>query len=236
MTDNTGTVHARYAYDPYGRMTQLSGNLTADFGFTGSYFHGATGLNLTLYRAYDPNLGRWLSRDPIEENGGLNLYRYAGDNPINLVDPLGLWTFGFGGEAGGGAGAGGSVQGGFFVGHTAGAGFFSGWSFGILGRISGGAYVGQGYTKAGVFMQFTNADNVCQLKGKGFNYGGSGGEGFNAGVEYNRGLQKQSTAFYGYVPTYTGVTISGGVGGGTIPGEIHGQGSQTGGWVWGGGP
>ena len=39
---------------------------------------------------YDPNIGRWMSRDPIGENGGLNLYEYVGNNPTNQIDPLGL--------------------------------------------------------------------------------------------------------------------------------------------------
>jgi len=90
MTDATGSVRARYDYDPFGRTHKLSGDLDSDFGFTGNYFHGATGMYLTLYRAYDPNLGRWLSRDPIGEAGGTNLYGYVGNNPINLLDPLGL--------------------------------------------------------------------------------------------------------------------------------------------------
>ena len=41
-------------------------------------------------RPYDPNLGRWIQRDPIGEKGGLNLYGYVGNKPISKVDPLGL--------------------------------------------------------------------------------------------------------------------------------------------------
>jgi RHS repeat-associated protein len=92
MTDSTGAIRARYDYDPYGRVTKVSGDLEADFGFTGFYRHQASGLWLTLYRAYDANLGRWLSRDPIGEFGGLNLYEYSADDPINGSDPLGLKT------------------------------------------------------------------------------------------------------------------------------------------------
>ncbi len=90
MTSSTGAVQARYDYDPYGQRTKLSGALDVDFGYTGHYHHAPGGLNLTLYRAYNPALGRWLSRDPIEEDGGINLYGYVENNPINAVDPLGL--------------------------------------------------------------------------------------------------------------------------------------------------
>ena len=45
---------------------------------------------LTLFRAYDPELGRWLSTDPIGEEGGLNLYGYVLNNPSNSIDLLGL--------------------------------------------------------------------------------------------------------------------------------------------------
>ena len=42
------------------------------------------------YRYYDPVTGRWPSRDPIEEKGGVNLYGFVGNNPVNLFDPFGL--------------------------------------------------------------------------------------------------------------------------------------------------
>jgi RHS repeat-associated protein len=95
----TNTLVARYDYDPYGkRLTQYqSSSYTGgcDFGYTGhvtvpSLVTGQTELVLTHFRAYDPNLGRWLSADPIGEAGGLNLYAYVGGNPINEWDPTGL--------------------------------------------------------------------------------------------------------------------------------------------------
>lgn len=44
---------------------------------------------MALFRAYDPDLGRWINRDPLGEAGGLNLYAYCSGNPVNLVDPEG---------------------------------------------------------------------------------------------------------------------------------------------------
>lgn len=90
LTDSAGALRARYDYDPYGRTTKVSGDLDTDFGYTGHYYHATSGLYLTLYRAYDPNTARWLSRDPIEERGGVNLYGYVNNSPMNLVDSLGL--------------------------------------------------------------------------------------------------------------------------------------------------
>ncbi len=84
------TVNTRYDYDPYGRRSLSAGTNIADFGFTGHYYQQGSGLYLTLYRAYDANLGRWINRDPINEAGGLNLYKYVGNNPSNKIDKLGL--------------------------------------------------------------------------------------------------------------------------------------------------
>jgi RHS repeat-associated protein len=91
LTDATGTIRARYDYDPYGNVTKLSGNLDTDFAYTGHYYHAASGLHLAPYRGYDPRLGRWLSRDPIGEVGGINLYGYVGNGPISNLDLLGLF-------------------------------------------------------------------------------------------------------------------------------------------------
>jgi RHS repeat-associated protein len=93
VTDSAGTVRARYAYDPFGRPTRLEGDLVVDFGFGGMFWANEVGLNLTWFRPYSPDAGRWLSRDPwsnAEVKYGPSLYTYANNDPVNLVDPYGL--------------------------------------------------------------------------------------------------------------------------------------------------
>jgi RHS repeat-associated protein len=91
LTDVTGALRARYEYDPYGRVTKLSGDKDSVFTFAGLLNHAPSGLLLANYRAYDSNLGRWISQDPIGLAGGINLYAYAGGKPLDAADPLGLF-------------------------------------------------------------------------------------------------------------------------------------------------
>jgi RHS repeat-associated protein len=93
VASNGSTIACRYSYDPYGRATLVSGTNLATFQYTGDYAHQASGLELTQYRAYDPNTGRWLSRDPlknVETAEGPNVYSYVRNEPTNLYDPSGL--------------------------------------------------------------------------------------------------------------------------------------------------
>jgi len=91
LTDGAGVVHARYDYDPYGVRIKLSGDLEADFGFTGYYGSSQySDLAFAPLRIYSANLGRWIGRDPIGERGGMNLYAYVGNNSMNYTDSLGL--------------------------------------------------------------------------------------------------------------------------------------------------
>ncbi len=48
-------------------------------------------LSTTAFAHYNPSEGRWTSRDPIEEKGGLNLYNMVANNPVNNWDYLGMW-------------------------------------------------------------------------------------------------------------------------------------------------
>jgi RHS repeat-associated protein len=92
VTDSNGALQAQYDYDAWGNSVVVSGNMNVDFGFTGHYFHQPSGLHLSPTRPYSPPLARWISRDPIAEAGGVNLYAYVGNNSTNAIDPLGLWT------------------------------------------------------------------------------------------------------------------------------------------------
>jgi RHS repeat-associated protein len=58
--------------------------------YANCYHHETSGLNFAIFRTYDSNKGRWLSRDWAEENGGLNLYDYVENMPIVDNDPSGL--------------------------------------------------------------------------------------------------------------------------------------------------
>jgi len=90
MVNNSGTIVARYDYDPFGRKTYVQGTMSSDFQYAGMYLHATSVLNLTFFRAYDANSAKWLSRDPSGERGGINLYAYVANNTVNLTDILGL--------------------------------------------------------------------------------------------------------------------------------------------------
>jgi RHS repeat-associated protein len=87
VTDANGNIVARFSYDPYGNRTQTLGTLQVDYGFAGLF--NIAGLDAAVYRFYDPTTARWINRDPIGETGGWNLYAYCGNDPANVLDPLG---------------------------------------------------------------------------------------------------------------------------------------------------
>jgi RHS repeat-associated protein len=89
--DSTGAVVAHYEYDPFGKTTVASGSKAQDFShrFSTKPLDLTTGLYYYGYRYYDPVTGRWPSRDPIEENGGVNLYSMVTNDVLNAIDVLG---------------------------------------------------------------------------------------------------------------------------------------------------
>jgi len=116
LVDASGAVAESYTYDAWGNVSVLTSDLRpltfSQFGnrylFQGREYSYATGLYFFRARWYSPEFGRWLSNDPIGISGGLNLYVFCGNDPVNGVDPWGLWYIDI------------NVSGGFFGGVTAG--------------------------------------------------------------------------------------------------------------------
>jgi RHS repeat-associated protein len=102
VTDGSGNLVERYAYDVYGAVTIFDSNgitLTASaignpYLFTTRRYDPESGNYYNRARMYSPWLGRFLSMDPLGfDTGDYNLYRYAFSNPINLTDPTGEFAF-----------------------------------------------------------------------------------------------------------------------------------------------
>jgi RHS repeat-associated protein len=112
LTNAQGQVVSTYKYTPYGSLTNSPGGPTNPIRFQGQYQDTETGLYHMGARYYDPSLPRWTQGDPLNlfrDPRQANRYAFAGDDPVNHVDPSGAW--GFWGEC--------TVSEGLFVGGTA---------------------------------------------------------------------------------------------------------------------
>ena len=90
-----GSETPRYEYGPFAEPIRVTGPAAnqSPFRFSTKRTDPITELVLYEYRAYNPSLGRWLSRDPIEETGGLNVYGFVGNGPVQRIDPDGRVTY-----------------------------------------------------------------------------------------------------------------------------------------------
>uniref|UniRef100_UPI0022410135 RHS repeat-associated core domain-containing protein n=1 Tax=Verrucomicrobium sp. BvORR034 TaxID=1396418 RepID=UPI0022410135 len=87
-----GDTVATYDYAPFGEIIAESGEVDAcPFRYQSKFYDGETGLSYFGFRYYSAKLGRWISRDPLGESGGFNLYGYCGNDPVNGRDYLGMW-------------------------------------------------------------------------------------------------------------------------------------------------
>ena len=93
VNSETGAVVQRIDYDAWGNVLSDNNPGFQPFGFAGGLYDGATKLVRFGARDYDPEVGRWTAKDPVLFIGRqANLYEYVGSNPINAVDPFGLWA------------------------------------------------------------------------------------------------------------------------------------------------
>ena len=89
LTNAAGDVIGTYTYTPFGELNASTGTAATPFGFAGDYKDPETGYLYLRARYYDPHTAQFLTRDPIEPITR-EAYTYAGNNPINRVDPTGL--------------------------------------------------------------------------------------------------------------------------------------------------
>ena len=90
LTSSSGSLASSYSYDPFGNLLfSKSSSDTNRYLFSTKEFDPRSGLYYFGARYYDPEVGRWLTPDPMGFVDGMNLYAYVNNNPINLIDPYG---------------------------------------------------------------------------------------------------------------------------------------------------
>ncbi|MDR3574548.1 MAG: RHS repeat-associated core domain-containing protein [Anaerolineaceae bacterium] len=87
-----GTSLASYEYGPFGESIRMTGAMAKNdpFRFSTKYQDDESDLIYYCFRYYKPSTGTWPNRDPIFEKGGVNLYEFVSNSPVNAVDFLGL--------------------------------------------------------------------------------------------------------------------------------------------------
>jgi RHS repeat-associated protein len=91
LIDSAQNVVAKYTYDAFGVLKEKTSTIDQLFMFSTKQYDIQTGLSYYGYRFYSPAIGKWITRDPIGELGGINLYGFVENNPVNFVDPWGLY-------------------------------------------------------------------------------------------------------------------------------------------------
>jgi RHS repeat-associated protein len=195
ITDMSQAVVNSYAYDPFGAILGQQEAITQTFKFVGQYGVMAepNGLYYMRARYYDPSVARFISEDPLGFGGGdVNLFAYARNNPMNLVDPLGLWSliveYYYGG--GGGFVLGSNPDGSLFLSARGGYGIGGGISFNPEGMRPG-----------------WRSDDPCNKKPGNLGLGGFAeaflGLGpFYAGLTANGGVNLNIDNLFDYYPYF----------------------------------
>ncbi|MFZ2631084.1 MAG: RHS repeat-associated core domain-containing protein [Desulfosalsimonadaceae bacterium] len=139
LTNASKAVVNKYAYTPFGTVGNKVEAVAQPFQYVGSYgvMAESNGLYFMRARYYDPKVGRFISEDPKGFDGGdVNLYAYAGNNPVMFVDPSGQWIAGA--IIGGIGGAMGGVNSALMSNSSLKAAIAGGFFGGVAGAVAGG--------------------------------------------------------------------------------------------------
>ena len=195
-----GNVKNHYTYDPFGEVfaTEVTENTENSFMFTGQYYDSETNEYYLRARQYSPHIGRFTGRDPVfgtfEESLTLHKYLYCTNDPVNKIDPWGLWTVHVGGTAFLSFGWSGVRQTSIVIDDDGNVGWMN-----VTG-LGGGTPA----ASAGITAGWTNADTIFDLEGMG---SATGASALIAGAEYVFGRQRSGKMYHGFDVTVGG-TIS----------------------------
>jgi len=93
MSDINGVTVWAASYSSFGEAAvDASSTVVNNLRLPGQYFDAETGMHYNWHRYYDPGTGRYITADPIGFRGGVNLFTYSNNNPVNRIDPKGLFT------------------------------------------------------------------------------------------------------------------------------------------------
>ena len=215
LIDNSGTMDVvnRYTYDPFGELFDDETEETTisnPFKFTSQYFDDEIEEYYLRARQYNPHIGRFTSRDPVEgtstEPMTLHLYLFCNNDPTNRVDPTGLWTIHIMGAAMVSAGPSFMAQAGVVIDDKGNVGWI------VTHNLQGIAHIkaqevpskledwgglGSPAAFAGIAFGFTNADTIFDLEGAGVSIGGSLGKVLSGTVDYLGGEQRSGQLYHG---------------------------------------
>jgi RHS repeat-associated protein len=203
---SSGTL-TKTGYQTYGEDPGLT---AGSFQYTAQRFDAETagsgsepsGLYYYRARMYSPTLGRFMQPDPIGHAGGDNLYAYVGNDPLNRIDPYGLWALQIGLSITGSGPLGGNYEVGIAVDSQG--------RIAIYDTATGSIGLGLEPSASAVVTLSPNVNNVAALNSISTSTSGGGGEGIVAGFAYSVGAFDAASAYGFSIGIGTGASVSSG--------------------------